>query len=819
MKHKSQLLLSTILCSAFIGGFSQASVAQDEEAALEEILVTASRRASQNIMTTPASITAITEKAIERYAPHDLNDIGSMVPGLSSALGSGGFKQASFAMRGVAESTIIIYKESPVGVTLDDFVMPSIQSSNLEMFDIEAIEVLRGPQGTLFGKNTTAGVINVRTKRPVMDETSVDVRLSYGSFDTKKATVAINIPLIDDVLAFRAAGMYMKSDGYYKNGATYGPLFAGLPDDAGVAGLPAGVAGTSVAGDGRTLGGDDIFSGRFKLQYEKDSFTALLQYERIRDNGDSPPLVNESAPGSTFDFWGYKGQNVDGQDPLDFAGTTPSDPANHIFMDDGHQVDIDGVYLNMDWVMDNYSFHSVSGYRKQESRLPSNYPGIPGPLSLFDASRDDNRDTFQQEFRLASQFDGNFNYVAGAFYQKNDAEFCVIQKLGFVDLFEVAPFGTFNNNGRTLCNSQDAQAFAGFVDGTYDVSDRLHLTAGLRLTHEKKEWAGRQIGFAWDIDPTITLADIDEPLDFADFERFPNGVAYNEKTWTEPTWHVVLGYDISENTFGYASYSRGFKSGGYNDQVGNALDLIAAQAAAAANPDLPDATNPTDPEIADSFEIGIKSNFDNRANIAVTGFYVKYRDAQRALNATVIDELGFETQETLFFNAANMVVYGIEAEGSVMLTDDLILTGNAAWTKGEYKEYIADTNFDGVIDVDQSDYPVERAPEFMMSANLNYTHDLADKGEVSFNTRLSHESESIVFHAVDGIPHTTLNAKTLLDATITYTDADERYHVSLLAKNITDSRYRTGSQPVANFWIMSSYGAPRYFGAEVGFKF
>ncbi len=810
MKLKSKLLLSTFLCGAMVTGYSQISYAQDsEEAVLDEIMVTASRRSSQDIMTTPASITAITEKAVERYAPHDLNDIGSMVPGLSSALGSGGFKQASFAMRGVAESTIIIYKESPVGVTLDDFVMPSIQSSNLEMFDIEAIEVLRGPQGTLFGKNTTAGVINVRTKRPDMNETSVDVRLSYGSFDTKKATVAINIPLIDDVLAFRAAGMYMKSDGYYKNGATYGPLFAGLP----------GVGGTSVAGDGRSLGGDDIFSGRFKLQYENENFTALLQYERIRDNGDSPPLVNESAPGSTFDFWGYTGQNVDGRDPIDYAGTTPSDPANHIFMDDGHQVDIDGVYLNMDWVMDNYSFHSVTGYRRQESRLPSNYPGIPGDLSLFDASRDDNRDTFQQEFRLASQFDGNFNYVAGAFYQKNDAEFCVIQKLGFVDLFGIAPFGLFDANGRTLCNRQDAEAFAGFVDGTYDVSDRLHLTAGLRLTHEKKAWAGRQIGFSWDIDPTVTLADIDEPLDFADFDKYPAGVAYNEKTWTEPTWHVVLGYDISEDTFGYASYSRGFKSGGYNDQVGNALNLVAAQAAAAADPDLPDPTNPTDPEIADSFEIGIKSNFDNRANLSVTGFYVKYRDAQRALNATVIDDLGFTTQETLFFNAANMAVYGIEAEGSVMLTDDLILTGNAAWTKGDYKEYIADTDFDGVIDVDQSDYPVERAPEFMMSANLNYTHDMADKGEVSFNTRLSHESESIVFHAVPGIPNTTLNAKTLLDVNITYTDADDRYHVTFLAKNITDSRYRTGSQPVANFWIMSSYGAPRYFGAEVGIKF
>ena len=125
-------------------------------------------------------------------------------------------------MRGTTETSIILYKESPVGVTMDEFVVPVMQTSNLEMFDIESVEVLRGPQGTLFGKNTTGGVINVRTKQPVLGENSGEGRLEFGDWGTQKVNLAVNFG--SDNLAFRFAGMYLKSDGYYKNGAVYGPI-------------------------------------------------------------------------------------------------------------------------------------------------------------------------------------------------------------------------------------------------------------------------------------------------------------------------------------------------------------------------------------------------------------------------------------------------------------------------------------------------------------------------------------------------------------------------------------------------------------------
>ena len=789
--------------------FAQEQMSSDSDGmmVLEEILVTASRRGTETLQTTPVAITALTTDAIEKYNPRDLNDITFMVPGLSGG-NVAGFKSSSFAMRGVTENTIIVYKESPVGVTIDDFVVPHIQTSNLEMFDIEQIEILRGPQGTLFGKNTTAGVVNVRTKRPVLNETSIDVRAKYGSFETAEGQLAVNIPLIEDKLAFRFAGMYLYSDGYYKNGASYGPLADFLPPD---------VAGTSVAGDGSRLGGDDVFSGRAKLLWQaSDEFSAHLQYEMIRDSGESLPSVNESTANAVFTAWGYVAPTGD---PLDYAGITNRDDLL-MNMSEGHRVNIDGVYLNLDLDKGNYSFHSVTGYRYQESRLPSTYTGVPGPVSLFDATRDDNRKTFQQELRMASHLDGPFNFVTGVYYQQNDVDFCVLQLVGFLDNFGLGtPPGFFNNNPLVLCNKQDATAVAGFVDGTYDISDRLHLTVGARLTYEKKEWAGRSRLSIGEIaeDFSVTTDDLNEPLDLGDFSTYPFGVVSNENSWTEPTWRIVLGYDISDDTFGYISYNRGFKSGGYNDQVGTQLDLVAAVAAAAADDAIPDPTDPTNPEKADSFEIGIKSDFmNNRANIAVTGYYVKYSDAQRSLNAS------FPTgQETLYFNAAELEVYGLEVEGSLLVTDGLLLRANGSYTHAEFKSFEADTNFDGVIDVDLSGLPVDKTPEWMFSFDANYSHDLSDLGRLDWNVRLSYESEAISSYGddVSGIPNVTLNEKTLIDASVTFTDSDDKYYVRLYGKNLTDERYRTGGLNVGGIWVMSSYGPPRYYGVELGFKF
>ena len=784
------------LCAVLVAAMTLLVPAAAQQ--LEEITVTATRRGDTDLKTTPLAVTAITSAQVETYAVRDLNDIALSVPGLSNGVVSG-FRSAQFALRGVSETTIILYKESPVGVTIDDFVVPHSQTSNLEMFDIEAVEVLRGPQGTLFGKNTTGGVINVRTKRPVIGAGLFDLRLMAGDFGTMQGKLAVNLPLGDE-LAFRFAGMQLKSDGYYENNASFGPLGRnGVPVDPAVDGLKG-------RGDGRDLGGDEVFSGRAKLLWEPaDSFKLLFQYEIIRDQGDTPPLVAESPASYLFPRWGYPAASGD---PLKNAGNTGRDGLL-LNMSKGHRIDVNGYYVGMEWTLnDNYTVYANAGHREQFSRLPSSYAGAPGPVSLFDATRDDDRRTQQLEVRLASNLDGNLNFVTGAFVQSDDTKFCVLQVVGFLDNFFLAgvPSQFFNNNPLILCNTQDADAAAVFIDGTWDISDRLHLTAGLRYTNEKKRWAGRPRISVGLLDGAPTLRQLGEPLAAADFNRFPRGVVRDSEDWREPTYRLNLGYDFNDEWFGYFGYARGFKSGGYNDQVGTQL-----------NPITPTAARPTGPEIADSFEAGVRGLFaDGAAFLGATVYYVDYTDAQRTLNATFANG----GQETLFFNAAELTVAGLELEGSWAVTDSLTFSGNLALTDASFDKFAADTNFDGTIDIDLSKRPVTRAPEFMYTVEANYRQGLGRAGSLDWNLRVAHEDESVASYSDAGDAfNAILNAKTLVDASLTYRDLDERYFVTLYGRNLTDERYRTGSLSVGTLWVMSTYGPPRWFGVEFGAKF
>ena len=224
--------------SAQTGGAAESSSDR-----LGEIVVTATRR-DTNLQTTPVAVSAVDSELIRQASPRDIGDLAAFVPNFSANTITN-FNAASFAMRGVGQTSIIVYFEPPVAVLVDDFVVPSVQTQLLDTFDVEQVEVLRGPQGTLFGKNTTGGAVTVRTKRPVMGAYEVEGRAELGSFDTQKYQLSVNIPLGEN-LAFRVVGGTETSDGFYKNGACYGPV-------AGFA--PSKFDGVSGCLDGKRAGG------------------------------------------------------------------------------------------------------------------------------------------------------------------------------------------------------------------------------------------------------------------------------------------------------------------------------------------------------------------------------------------------------------------------------------------------------------------------------------------------------------------------------------------------------------------------------------
>ena len=777
---------------------------------VSDIIVTATRRDS-NLQTTPVAVSAIDQTLIQQASPRDLGDLADFVPNFSAATITG-FNAASFSIRGVGQNSIIVYFEPPVSVLVDDFVVPSVQTQLLDTFDVAQVEVLRGPQGTLFGKNTTGGAVTVRTKRPELNRIGVDGQLLVGSFGTVNLKGAANVP-ISDTLALRTVVGHESSHGYYKNGACYGPVTAFVPSK---------FAGAQGCGDGANVGGVDVWSGRVKLLWQpSDSVSALLQYEILRDRSDSIPTVAETpnSPAFLFNTLGVGASNPASSDPLDNAGISNRQGAL-IKMPLGQRINVDGLYFNVDVSTSIGTVTSVSGIRWQDSRLPNTYTGQApvaadgDVLSLFDANRSDDRRTWQQELRFASDLGGPFDFVAGAFYQNDRTSFCVAQALGFLDLTGgPLPFGPWNDNPYLLCNAQKSRSTAVFAEGTLEITPTVHFTAGGRYTWERKTWFGRQQVFTQQLnggfDPGISINDA---IDANVFD-YPAGVISVKSSANEPTWRASLSWQAMPEVYLYGNYSRGFKSGGFNDQIGSFHPFVNGDGSDNQTA-FAQAASATNPEKADSYEVGIKTQaWDNRLRFNLTGFYVDYSDLQKQIVVPLVVG-GQQFQVTRFFNAASATVKGIEVEATLVPVDGFTLRGVLGYQDGKYNQYV--TPIPAGYDLSTS--PLDRLPKWSWGLNAAYEVPVGDY-KLTFNGDVNYTARNLFTQSISSpAENTFLNARTLVNASITLADMDDRYYVRVIGRNLTDKRYRTASQVVGGLWANSQFGPPRFFGVELGVK-
>lgn len=771
-----------------------------EAQGVEDIVVTATRRDTR-LQQTPIAVSAITATAIAEIAPRDVGDLAAYVPNFSASR-IPSFKAAAFAMRGVGNSTIIPFNEPPIGVVLDDFVMPSIQTQLLDTFDINQIEVLRGPQGTLFGKNTTGGAVIARTKRPDLNDFEGALRGEIGDFGTRVLQGAVNLPIIPGTLGLRLVGSYRKSDGFMFNGACFGPI-----TPIATTAYAQSFAGRTGCGDGRALGGDDIFNGRAKLLWEPaDGVTALFQYEIVRDSGDPPGITNVTRPGFVFYNLGFR---PGAGDPLKRAGTTDGDYGFNNFSN-GQSVNVDGYYANIDVELGGGTLSSVTGYRSQRSRLPGNFAGAVSPIRLWDASRDDNRRTFQQELRFAADLSDSINLVAGGFYQRDDIDYCVASLLGYLDLLRGPSIvGPYAENPQVACNKQRAQSVALFAEANFELTDRLTLTTGGRYSWDKKRFAARTAVFAQQleggINPALTFDMFDRSLDFGNFERYPAGVVRSRQSWKEPTWRASLSYKATPDLFGYFTYARGYKAGGFNEVGTSGVPLIQAQ------------LTPYDPEKADSFELGFKSDlFDRMLRFNLAGFYVTYDDAQRQLLFPFTRTDGTSFAEIRFINAAKIEVKGIEAEMTLVPADGLTFRGTLGYQDGKYKSFTSPTpTARNLVEV-----PLTRTPKWQSAGSASYEIPVGDFGKITLFGSVTYQGRSLFnFDLNNPANDAYLDARTLINASIGFTDADDRYSIRLVGQNLTDEFYLTGAQTVGQLFTRETYGQPRYIAVEIGVKF
>lgn len=814
-----------ILCVALVlPAFT--AVAAESQGSIEEVIVTGTKRelSSQDV---PIAITAISGEALRNQFRNDILAIGEISPGVSIGQVAG-FRALSGGIRGTGQNSILVTQDSSVVLLVDEFALSNVQSQFVELFDVERVEVYRGPQGTLFGKSSTGGAISIVTKRPVMNEYGADFRFQYGTFDGRdgpddstiqKFNAAFNVPLIEDKLALRAVAIWDEDDGFYTNDKAT----ATWPNFAPLFGGPAPVLpgmSTRTTGSGEKLNNTDVFAGKIKLLWQpNDRYEAYFLYDHLNDDSGSPPGVNESEPDMLLPLLGFPGVQEAGHGDILSTGVSnlclEGNP-DALCIPAGHRVDVDSVQLHQTLELGSYTAKLILGTREMDERLPSTYTG-EAFATLFDSTRNTQRSQRQYELRVSSNLSGPLNFVGGAVYSEDETDMLAYGSVGLLAL--LPPFDTtiFTNPGTTGA-SQDRETTAFYLDGTFKFTDRLSLSAGMRYTDDKKDFFRRQNpggpctaltppedevivdGQCLDrnsdtvarVGPDFTVADLspfDLPLPDSAYEIADSF----SDSWDEITYRLVLDYQFGGASLAYLSYATGFIPGGFTETC-SSLETC----------------QPFDSETNFNVEVGFKGQFFDdslRTNVAL--FYTEYEDLIRSQVVPFTNIFGETTQETININAGVSQATGVEVETVWLPMRNLELMANIGYLDHEYDEFELNGE-------DLSDLNVPFSPEWKWMLSATYDQALP-AGMLSYNVNVNFqdENEFSVFNS----PRTQFTERTLWDANVTYRSADERYYLTLWGKNLTDERYRVGANSVAGLWNFTMYGRPRSYGMEFGVNF
>ena len=894
MKLLTKRLMQGGLGAAVALSMFPAAFAQDGDGerasrtGMDSVTVTGTKREEQS-QSVPIAISAISEQTLANTFRTDIWAVSDLAPNVTLTQ-MAGFRAVAGGIRGTGANSILVTQDTSVPVIVDEFGLNSVQSQFVELFDVEQIEIYRGPQGTLFGKNSTGGAIVITTKKPIMNEFSADVEFQLGQFDSNngilaKGRLAVNIPVVEDKLAIRISMIKDYDQGYYRgdkaattgffddgNGGLIDVGPGGFPNNVPIFGCdgvtvdcadlwPTWLDTTAHRPYNKKIGGTDVLAGNFKVLFTPtDNYEALFKFSILRDNSDSVPAVNDSPrvgevdpftgpTGMLVPLLGFGGIPATGGDPLQTAVDDQCAGGNvkGLCIPSGHKVHAEEYHLHQTWTGDTLTLKLLTGYRSHKESLPSTYTG-EAFNSLFDANRSLEREQIQLEARAITNLDGPFNFVAGAVYSEDNVDMRAIATLGFLGLLGVAgvdddgrfilPQNRFDDPG-TGSAKQDRESWAIYMDGTFDINDKLSLTAGVRYTKDKKSYerfnnpGGACTEFTPLEDIVSTTGDpadatlenclpggpmtaIDTfsssisragltPAQYDPRERPLPDSSYDLQfvdsgSWDKVTWRAVLDYQFAEDALAYLSYSTGFISGGFTETCST---LFSCQ--------------PFEPESNWNLELGVKAQFaDGRVQTNLAVFYTRFTDLVRSQVVPFTDNVGNTSQETVNFNAGTSEVFGIEFEGVWLPTENLRIDFTGAYTDHSYVEFLVDTDGDGTKE-DLSDLTVPYSPEWQFSIGITYDMLLGNGGSITWNTTGHYQSE--VELSVFNSLYTQMEERFLWDANATWRDADEKYRVTLYIKNILDERYRTGSNSVSILWNMTNYGRPREYGIDIGFYF
>ena len=816
-------LLSVSFALIFTLIISVSNIANAQEGAsnrldIEEIIVTGTKR-DISLQDAAIAVSAITEQTFNNQFANDPRALASIVPNVTLTL-QPAFNAVAGGIRGTGSISILVTEDPSVAFLVDDFGINHVQAQFIEMFDIEQIEVYRGPQGTLFGKNATGGVISVTTKKPVLDESFGEFSASAGQYDWNEGSVnkfklALNVPIIEGKIAMRIAAIWDKSQGFYQNskpaGDYPGPTVINptgvWPDDG---------TDLSNVGDGGDLAGKDVLAAKIKFLFEpNESYSGHLIFEISKDDSGAPATVNETEcpGGQLFCLLGFPGNHTPspnwggGTWDNPFA-TGESDHCNStLAICKGHRMDSKGVYFNQTFELGDLTLKSITGFRHHEERNASTYTG-EAFASLYDATRNTARDQVQQEFRLISNYEGRFNYTLGASYAEDNLNFAAYAAVG-LQWFLGVP-GWIHNDYTSSQSDQNRTSKAVYFDFTYDLKDDLRLSAGARYTQDQKDFHREQGSAGWlastgrdgiNLSATGLTRDDNPPL-FSSLIPCENRNICVTKAdnWSELTYRFVLDYTVNEDVMIYGSYATGFMAGGYTETCSTDYSC----------------GFPYEPETNANIEFGMKGDFlDNRLRLNLAVFHTEFEDLQRN---QVLPLPVPPYQETVKVNAGKSTNKGLELEFNYRATDNFRIDGNVAFMDHKYDIFVWDeTPNDGIDNpTDFGGYGLPFSPEMSGYISFTYDQELGDNGSLTYNVNVYHQDEAET-QPTNPI-YSQLDERTIVNANATWRDAADKYYITLYGKNLNDEIYRDGSNNVAGLWNFTLYGAPMEYGIEAGVR-
>jgi len=683
---------------------------------IEEVVVTAQRR-TESLQDVPIAVTVLTQANLTSAGVSGTDQLQATVPGLTITRNHG---SAITVLRGIGTTDSNASGESSVAYYVDGVYRISPNAQIMDFNNVERIEVLRGPQGTLFGRNATGGLIQVITKDP-SQEFSSDLSLGYGSYKTFTGNAYVTGG-ITDTLAIDFAG-YFKDQGRGMGRNLY---------------------------DGSDVLTEDAHMVRSKLLWEPSESTALkLALDYSKNEGDFGN-VRQPLPGTFAGGIGVR---------MGYSGDYRTVNLNY---SPQYKLENYGIDLQVRHNFREMSFKSITSYRRDNVFQNMDTDGTP--FSIIGALPFDfETDTYTQEFQLLSDSDSPLQWIAGIYYLNSDVTANPARLAGDFGAIDIID----------ILNTQETESYSVFGEVSYEITENTKVTLGARFTEDERRLHGHTV------------------LIYEDGSSMPLPYYDVSEKWSEPTWRALLDHRLNDQVMVYTSYVRGFKSGVFNGVVSGASP-----------------TPPVEPEIIDSYEVGMKSDLmEGQLRVNLAAFYYKWENQQfLSSGGGAIVQL---------FNAAESSAHGVEGELSMHITDRFSVSASASWLDANYDKFptgvltVPRDAPDGgnlqILNVDHSGNTLLRAPKFTSSMSGSYFWPI-EFGDISATVSYYY-NDGFYWDADNRVKE---GAYGLLSAELKWMSPSEKYGIRLNGANLTDTEYASSALPNSNGDLYSPT-APRTF--------